>query len=178
MLATETTTREQATNGAGSEAEQATGLMKDGDQSRKDVPTPIAILVTPKRWIRVGCWNVRTLYQTRKLAQVVSELNRNNLTLMGVTEARWTDSGKQKVSSGEVIIWSGRTDNDHREGVVVIISKSKANTVLQWKPVNEHLLYVRMNSKYVKLSVVVGYALIDDAGGEDKDAFYDALQSV
>ncbi|KAH3865295.1 hypothetical protein DPMN_028334 [Dreissena polymorpha] len=58
MLATETTTREQVTNGAGSEADQATGLMKDGDQSCKDVPTPIAELFTPKRWIRVGCWNV------------------------------------------------------------------------------------------------------------------------
>ncbi|KAH3859032.1 hypothetical protein DPMN_101678 [Dreissena polymorpha] len=61
MLATETTTREQTTNGAGSEADQATGLMKDGDQSRKDVPTLIAELLTPKRWIRVRCWNVRTL---------------------------------------------------------------------------------------------------------------------
>ncbi|KAH3832681.1 hypothetical protein DPMN_105974 [Dreissena polymorpha] len=71
-----TTTREQATNGAGSEADQATGLMKNGDQSPKDVPTPIAELLTLKRWIRVGCWNVRTLYQTGKLAQVVSELNR------------------------------------------------------------------------------------------------------
>ncbi|KAH3746880.1 hypothetical protein DPMN_181297 [Dreissena polymorpha] len=75
MLATETTTMEQATNGARSEADQATGLMKDGDQSRKDVPTPIVELLTPKRWIRVGCWNVRTIYQTGKLAQVVSELN-------------------------------------------------------------------------------------------------------
>ncbi|XP_052261550.1 uncharacterized protein LOC127865671 [Dreissena polymorpha] len=72
----------------------------------------------------------------------------------------------------------GRTDNDHREGVAVIISKSKANTVLQWKPVNERLLYVRMNSKYVKLSVVVGYAQIDNAEEEDKNAFYDAIQSV
>ncbi|XP_052218101.1 craniofacial development protein 2-like [Dreissena polymorpha] len=140
MLATETTTRERATNGAGCEADQATGLMKDGDQSRNDVPSPIVELLTPKRWIRVGCWTVRTLYQTGKLAQVVSELNRYNLTLMGVTEARWTDSGKQKVSFGIVIIWSARTDNDHREGVAVIISKSKANTVLQWKPVNERLL--------------------------------------
>ncbi|KAH3785029.1 hypothetical protein DPMN_163112 [Dreissena polymorpha] len=55
MLAMETTTREQTTNGAGSEADQATGLMKDGDQSRKDVPTPKAELLTPKRWIRFGC---------------------------------------------------------------------------------------------------------------------------
>ncbi|KAH3842876.1 hypothetical protein DPMN_116380 [Dreissena polymorpha] len=73
MLATKMTTREQATNGAESEADQATGLVNDGDQRRKDVSTPIAELLTPKRWIRVGCWNVRTLYQTGKLAQVVSE---------------------------------------------------------------------------------------------------------
>ncbi|KAH3846534.1 hypothetical protein DPMN_088836 [Dreissena polymorpha] len=69
MLATETTTRKQATNGARSEADKATGLMKDGDQSGKDAPTLIAELLTPKRWIRVGCWNVRTLYQTGKLAE-------------------------------------------------------------------------------------------------------------
>ncbi|KAH3842258.1 hypothetical protein DPMN_115755 [Dreissena polymorpha] len=49
MLATETTTREQTTNGARSEADQATGLMKDGDQSRKDVFTQIAELLTPSR---------------------------------------------------------------------------------------------------------------------------------
>ena len=167
ILATETITREQATTGAGVEADQATGLMTDGDQRRKEVSTPIAELLTPKRWIRIGCWNVRTLYQTGMLAQVVSELNRYNLTLMGVTEARWTGTGKQKLSSGEVIIWSGRTDNDHREGVAVIISKNKANTVLQWKPVNERLLYIRMNSKYAKLSVVVGYAPIDNAEEEE-----------
>jgi endonuclease/exonuclease/phosphatase family metal-dependent hydrolase len=152
--------------------------MTDGDQSRKDVSTPTADLLTPKAWIKVGCWNVRTLYQTGKLAQAVNELNRYNLTLMGVTEARWTGTGKQKLNTGEVIIWSGRSDNDHREGVAIIISKSKANTVLQWKPVNERLLYVRMNSKYAKLSVVVGYAPIDDAEEEEKDTFYDALQAV
>ncbi|KAH3818049.1 hypothetical protein DPMN_119637 [Dreissena polymorpha] len=45
MLATEMTTREQTTNGDGSEADQATGLMKDGDQSRMDVSTPIAELL-------------------------------------------------------------------------------------------------------------------------------------
>lgn len=38
------------------------------------VKDPIADLLTPKHYIRVGCWNVRTLYQTEKLAQAVNEM--------------------------------------------------------------------------------------------------------
>ena len=80
-----------------------------------------------------------------------------NLSLLGVTEARWTKTGKQRLNTGEVIIWSGRQDDKHQEGVALIISKNHANTLLQWKPINERLLYVRLNSKFAKLSILVAY---------------------
>ncbi|KAL3866261.1 hypothetical protein ACJMK2_043575 [Sinanodonta woodiana] len=73
--------------------------MTVGEQNRKDDPTSIAELLSPKAWIRVGCWTVRTLNQTGRLAQAVRELHYYNLTLMGVTEARWIGTGKQKLSS-------------------------------------------------------------------------------
>ncbi|KAI8514635.1 hypothetical protein Bbelb_072260 [Branchiostoma belcheri] len=152
--------------------------MTTGDQSRENVFSPTAGILSPKKLIRIGCWNVRTLFQTGKLAQAVREMNDFNLALLGVTEARWTNTGKQTLNTGEVIIWSGRTDNLHQEGVALIISKKYTNTLLQWKPVNERLLYVRLNSTYAKLSVVVAYAPTNDADGEDKDKFYSALQGV
>ncbi|KAL3841972.1 hypothetical protein ACJMK2_020048 [Sinanodonta woodiana] len=68
--------------------------MTVGEQNRKDVPIPITELLSPKALIRVGCWNVRTLNQTGRLAQAVRELHHYNLTLMGVTEARWIGTGK------------------------------------------------------------------------------------
>ena len=74
-----------------------------------------------------------------------------------MTEIRWNGSGKQRLATGEVIIWSGRQDNDHYEGVALLDNKNNANFVLQWESINERYLYVRMNSKYTKLSVVVGY---------------------
>ena len=63
-LAKETETRENTTIGGGSEAEQDTELMMDGAQTRKEVFTPTADLQTT---IKVGCWNVRTLFQTEDL---------------------------------------------------------------------------------------------------------------
>ena len=152
--------------------------MKDGDQSREDVSSPIANLLTPKHHVRVGCWNVRTLFQAGKLAQAVNEMNRYNLGLLAVTEARWTQTGKQKLNTGEVIIWSGRQDNNHEEGVALIISKKHANAVLQWRPISERLLYVRMNSKYAKLSILIAYAPINAASEEDKDQFYSTVQAA
>ena len=49
-LATETETREKTAPGGRREAVQATGLMKDGDQIRKEVFTPMADLLTPKNF--------------------------------------------------------------------------------------------------------------------------------
>ena len=98
--------------------------MTAGDQSRKDVSSPTADILMPKQHIRVGCWNVRILFQAGKLAQTVREMNTYNLCLLGVTEARWTKTGKQRLNTGEVIIWSGRQDDIHQEGVALIISKN------------------------------------------------------
>jgi hypothetical protein len=98
-------------------------------------------------------------------------MNRNNLDLLAVTEARWTQSGKQKLSTGEVIMWSGRKDDNHDKGVA-LINRKHAQVLLQWKPISERLLNVRMNLRYVKLSILVAYAPINDATEEDKDQFY------
>ena len=151
--------------------------MKSRDQSRKEVSAPTSDLLVPNQTIKIGCWNVRTLYQTGKLAQTIKEMNQYNLSILGVTEARWTGTGLQRMGSGETIIWSGRQDDNHQEGVALIAEKKTAKTILQWKPINERLLYVRFNSKFAKLSVIVAYAPTDVAEEEEKEEFYTKLQA-
>ena len=90
---------------------------------------------------------------------------------MGIAEERWTGEGKQRLKSGETIIRSGRQENKHQEGVVLIIASKYANTLLQQKDISERLLYIRLNARYVKLSIIVAYAPIENADEEDKDDF-------
>ena len=152
--------------------------MTDVDQSREDVPTPTANLLKPKQLLKLGFWNVRTLYQTGKLAQTVNELHHYDLDLLGIAEARWTGSGKQQLATGETIMWSGRNDNNHHEGVALLLKKETTRTLEEWKPVNERILYARFHSKFTKLSVVVAYAPINDASDEEKEEFYNSLQAT
>ena len=76
------------------------------------------------------------------------------------------------MNPGEIIFCSGRLKSDQQEGVSLIIASKYANTLLQWKPVSERLLYIRLNARHVKLSIIVAYALTENAGEEDKDDFY------
>ena len=139
-IATESETREKTATGGRREAEQATGFMKDGDQTRKEVFTPMADLLTPNTFINIGCWDVITLYQTGRLPHVIQEMHQYKISLLGIMEARWTGAEK-KLVTGHTILWSDREENQHRQGVALIIQKEKDNTLIEWKPINERLLY-------------------------------------
>ena len=47
-------------------------------------------LTTPNKQVRVATWNVRTMYKTARTAQVVKEMSRYNLDILGISEMRWT----------------------------------------------------------------------------------------
>ena len=57
--------------GDSNEAHQATGLMTDDSQTREGAGAPTVDLLKPKQKMRVGCWDVQTLYQTGRMPQLV-----------------------------------------------------------------------------------------------------------
>ena len=72
---------------------------------------------------KIGFWNVRTMYDTGKLTQVTSEMKRYNIDILGVSESRWTGSGRITTNTGETVLYSGRDDQQHREGVAIIVAR-------------------------------------------------------
>ena len=156
---------------------QEDGNMTSGDESREEVPTSMRVLAHPKNLQRIGCWNVKTMYQLGKTAQVCKEMRRYNLDMLGVSECRWTGFGKILTQTGETIIYSGSEDQ-HQHGVAVIMSKETAGAMMSWKPVSERIIVVRFNSKHIKTTVIQTYAPTNDASEEEKNKFYNQLQQV
>ena len=68
--------------------------------------------------LNIGTWNVRTMYEAGKTAQVAAEMRRFNLALLGLGETRWTQSGQLRLTTGEIILYSGHEEDDapHSEG--------------------------------------------------------------
>ena len=95
-IATETDTEEKHANGgARGNGSQENENMKDGSQTRLCADISRADLLKPKYKIRVGSWNVRTLYQTGKLQHVLREMTNYKVEILGASEATWTDSGRR-----------------------------------------------------------------------------------
>ena len=93
-----------------SESTQMTRMNGSGE-IRKEATDRIMKVLGTKTKTRIGFWNVRTLYQTGKLAQVTAEMRRYCLHIVGISESRWTGSGRVKTSTGETVMYAGRDDN-------------------------------------------------------------------
>ena len=118
------------------------------------------------------------MYQTGRMPQLVKEFDNYNLDILGDSEVRWTGTGKRRLASGHTIVFSGRSDDQHSEGIALLLNRKTEKALLEWKPFGSRLLKARFHSKYTKLSVLVCYAPTEDANAEVKDAFYDQLQTA
>jgi len=76
---------------------------KDSNPNGRSLPERVA-LKAMNRLLRIGTWNVRTLYQAGKLNNALKEMDNMKLDLLGISECKLTDSGTI-VKDNHIIFW-------------------------------------------------------------------------
>ena len=174
---TETTTMKTTTRGPIADLSKPGSMTTPAQSLHQEGRCATDSLLGPKTKISIGTWNVRTMNEASKLAQVIREMKRYRLDILGVSECRWTGSGRQVSHDGSTILHSGHEDI-HIRGVAFVISKQKANTLLEWEPISDRIMKARFNSKHCKLTIILCYAPTNASDKEDKEDWYEQLQQA
>ena len=119
------------------------------------------------------------MYDTGRTTQIAVEMRNYNLTILGLSETRWTQTGKMKLSSGELLLYSGHdSENAPHTGVGIMVSKTAARPLIEWEPVSSRIMTARFYTRIQKVKLVQCYASTNDADQETKDSCYNSLQQV
>ena len=108
-----------------------------------------------KNKTRIGTWNVRTMLETTQLAQIIHEMDLLNIKILGLCETRWPGNGEITNRNGSVLLYSGKEESEKRMGGVSILLSRKARmSMLQWNPISDRIITVRMKTSVRKFTIV------------------------
>ena len=137
-------------------------------QSRKEATCrKFGQVLTPKHSVKIGTWNVQTLLDTAKGLKLTREMDRYGIEILGVSECRYTGSGRTEIGD-KTVIYSGRNDGLHRDGVALFCSKRAAAALIEWEPIDERLLVARLDATGGKMTIIMCYSPTEVAEEEKK----------
>src|SRR6218665_2469071 len=71
-----------------------------------------------KERLKVGIWNVRTMRRPGKLTNVIGEMKKAGLNILGLSEVRWKDAG-EFMSEGVRVIYTGGEESQN--GIAILL---------------------------------------------------------
>ena len=105
--------------------------------------------------------------------EVVEQMTRVNIDILGISELRWTEMGEFK-SEDHYIYYCGQ-ESLRRNGVAIMVSKRVRNAVLGCNLKNDRMISVHFQGKPFNIMVIQVYALTSNAEEAEVERFYEDL---
>lgn len=127
--------------------------------------------------MNIGTWNVLSWYRVGAAKHAVEQMEKRNMDITAVQEIRWLNSGNVEISKSQ-IFYSGSLNGRHEYGTGFVVSNRILNKIINFRPVNERICYMRFNGKFYNLSMIAVHAPTEESDEEEKDTFYEQLDTI
>ena len=120
-----------------------------------------------QREMKLGTWNVRSIYRAGSLKAAARELARYKLDVVGVQEVRWDKGGT--VRAGDYNFFYGKGNENHQLGKGFLVHRRMVSAVKRVEFVSDRLSYmhqVRISRRWdVGMWTGLGWPRIRTGGG-------------
>ena len=125
--------------------------------------------------IKIGTWNVRIMLRPGKLANVVQEMRRGRINILGLAEVRWKDGG-DFVSELVRVVYAGGKES--QRGVALLLDESVAKCVISTETHGDRVIMVKIQAQPANLVVIQVYMPTSVHSEEDVDEVYNKLEEL
>ncbi|VDP66908.1 unnamed protein product [Schistosoma mattheei] len=107
------------------------------------------------------------MWETGKTSQIAKEMRRYNLVVLGISETHWTQAGKQRLNTGEMLLYSGHEEEHapHTQGVALMLFEVARNALVGWKSHGFRIIKVSFKTKKegITMNIIQCYAPTNDS---------------
>ena len=134
-----------------------------------------------KNKLRIATWNVRSLKQDGKLENIIQEMERMEIDIMGLSETFHKEDFKKRVGlpdrQNDYILINAGSD-DHRKGVAFIYKGKMEKNYESHQYISNRIVLLKLKTRPRKTTFIQVYAPTEDADNITKQEFYEDLRNT
>src|SRR5580698_888211 len=111
----------------------------------------------------------------RKVGELKSTNEEENLNVLGVSAVRWTEDGDFE-SDGYRLIYSGGKQRER--GVAVILDGNTAKRVIEIKRCGDRMMMIKMQGELVNVVLIQIYMPTSEHSDEEVEEMYEQLEEL
>lgn len=99
--------------------------------------------------------------------------NSYKIVVLRLREVRQNTAGKVILSTGQVLLYPGKENEDdaHEVGVSILLSCKTSDTLMEWESTSARIITTRLDSIHQKITIIHCFFLNTDATEEGKTSF-------
>ncbi|XP_060520784.1 craniofacial development protein 2-like [Cylas formicarius] len=112
-----------------------------------------------------------------RLDNLIQEMDRMKIEILGVCEVRWPGSGMVK-SGGKVFYYSGDNANRNQHGVGILMNENLQKSMKCFVPISERVALVQILGKPLNINIIQVYAPTADKPEQEVEDFYKQIDTA